>query len=200
MVRRHPALIVVAVVTLLVVGLAGAGAQQAMQAEPTAVAVVDLERVFDQLEEMSALEADANSKAEQIQKQAEEKRQEVQQLQSDLGLLKAGTEEHRQAQEEVEMAAIEFRTWLQFQKQKLERERGVMVEGLYRKTLDAVEQVADGSGYDLVLYKARTTDLNFESARDLAQRIQARKVLYADDALDITDEVVQRMNNTYNAR
>lgn len=187
------------IVAVALIALAGAGASTAMQAQPTAVAVADVQAIFNSLKEKTALEAELRSRGEQLQQQEQEKRNAIAQLRQDLGVLNAGSDAYRQKEEQLTEAAIALRVWAELEQQKLNRERVLQIESLYRQTMDAVAQVAQDSGYDVVLFKESAPEFDAENPQQLSTLIQVRKVLYAADSIDITSQVIQRMNNAYDA-
>lgn len=195
--RMRPVVIVVAVLFLLA-GLAGAGA--AMNAQPTAVAVVDMERVFDSLEEKTQLETALRSRQQELGQEEAERRQRIQQLSQDLEMLAPGTDAYRQKETELREAAMGFRLWAEMEEQQLNIDRGVHLESLYRRTVDAIGEIADEMGYDLVLYREGPLDVRGGDPNEIQTQIAIRKVLHASDEIDITDRVVQWMNNEYEAR
>lgn len=191
-------LVILVAVLFLAAGLAGAGA--ALSAEPTAVAVVNMERVFDSLEEKDQLEANLRSRQQQLGQEEAERRQRIQQLSEDLEMLAPGTDAYRQKEAELREAAMEFRLWAEMEEQQLNIDRGVHLESLYRRTVDAVGEIADEAGYDLVLYREGSPELRGSDPSEIQTQIALRKVLYASDAVDLTDRVVQWMNNEFEAR
>lgn len=191
-------IVLLSAVALLVLGIAGAYAQQRMMAEPTAVAVLDLQQLLQSLDERTEREADVARERERLQQEAEERRSRIQQIRNELDLLKAGTSNFRKKQAELQKAAIELNVWTQYQQQRVNRETGLMIEDLYRKSLDATEVVAKDLGYDVVLFKESSPDFNYENPQQLSTQIQIRKVLWSADEVDITEAVAQRMNNVFN--
>lgn len=190
-------LVFLAAASLLVAGLATAYAQ-VNRAQPTAVAVVDLKALLDNLDERAAREADVTRSRERLQQEAEQRRNEFQQLRNELDMLKPGSETFQNKQDELQRTALELKVWSEYQQQKVNRETGLMIEDLYRKCLDAIGLTAEDLGYDVVLFKEDTPDFNYENPAQLSTQIQVRKVLWSRDAIDITDEVAQRMNNAFN--
>lgn len=191
-------LILVAAVVLLVVGLAGAGAT--LQGQPTAVAVVNMERVFDSLREKTEIEAQMRARAERLNREQEQRHRNIQQLRQDLEVLAPGSEAYTQKEAEMREAVMAFRLWTELEHQQLEIDRGLHLEGLYRRTLEGIRETASERGYDLVLYKESPLQLQGGDPAEVQQQIALRKVLYANDSIDITDDVVQRMNNQHEAR
>ncbi|MEX0775432.1 MAG: OmpH family outer membrane protein [Phycisphaeraceae bacterium] len=172
----------------------------AQKARPTAIAVVDVQKVFDSLQEKNQVEADLQSRANALKQEETDRRKKLDDLQKDLEMLAPGTTAHTQKQEDLERQAVELQAWQQFQNQKLQRERSLQIEGLYRKILDAIGRVAKEAGYDLVLFKEGAIDFKNANPQQLAALIQVRKVLWSAPDLDVTDQVTQRMNNEYKNR
>jgi Skp family chaperone for outer membrane proteins len=170
-----------------------------MQAEPTAVAVVNVQKVFNSLKEKQDIEAELKQRAQSLQSNEKEKRQKIQQMKSNLDVLKPGTSEYQQQEQKLERAVVDLKAWAQYKQQKMKRTRGVKMESLYRKTTDTAGNVAEDNGFDLVLYDEGSADLNYQSSKQLSTMIQMRKVLWSNDKLNITDQVIQRMNNQYQA-
>lgn len=186
----------VVMVTGLVV-LLGAGA--AMQAQPTATAVADVQKIFDSLREKTAVEGQLRSRQERLEQQLASKRNEVAQLRQDLGVLAPGGPDYQEKEDQLRKAAVDLRVWAEVEQQRVVGEQVIQVESLYRKTLDTVAQVARDNGYDIVLYKEPAPNFDVREPQDLLRLIQLRKVLFAADSIDITEQVVQRMNNAFDA-
>ena len=193
-----PLMLVFAAAVLVAAGFAGAQNAGRTQAQPTAVAVVDLKALLENLDERTAREADVTRERERLQQEAEQRRQEIQQLRNDLDVLKPGTETFENKQADLQKTAIELNVWTQYQQQRVNRETGLMIEDLYRKCLDAIGEAAGDMGCDAVFFKEASPDFSYENPQQLSTQIQVRKLLWSSDRIDITDAVAQRMNNAYN--
>lgn len=196
---RRPILFATVLIATGLLAIAAVQAQQGTNAQPTAVAVVDLEKVFEASKEKMQFDADQRTARETITKAAEAKQEAAEAMKADLDTLAPGTPAYQQKQQEFEIAAYEFQAWSQYEQLKINREAAVRIEGLYRTSLDAIDRMAKEAGYDLVLYRESQDRFQYENIQQLLQQIGFRKVLYASDAIDITDQVVQRMNNEFDA-
>ncbi len=186
------------VAVTLVLGTGVFVGAQAGKARPVAVGVVDVQRVFDALAEKVQADADLQTKADRLQQEGQERERKIQDLQKDLEVLAApGSPAHAQKQDELEKMAIEFQTWRNFQSQKLQRERAVRYEQLYRKMSESLGKLAKENGFDLVMFKEGPFDTRNVKPEQLGTVIQLRKVLWAADDLELTDMLVQRMNNEF---
>lgn len=187
-----------AVLALGVTGLVGTATGRALQGRPIAAAVVNVQQIFESLKEKTEVEGDLKREVEALNEQEQERRKEIQALQSDLEILAPGTPAFSEKQAQLEQKSIELQAWRGFQNQKLNRERGIQIEVLYRRMVDAIGRVAESGGYDLVLFKEAAVNFRGAKPEALNALIQVRKVLWASDDLDITDDVIQLMNNEFN--
>lgn len=191
---------IVLVGALGLTGWVGAQADYLLANRPTAIAVADIQLVFESLKEKMEIEADLKSRLEQLNQDEQKRKQELQELKSDLDILAADTPAFNEKQNKLEQSAIELQSWRTFQTQKLNRERGIQVERLYRKVLDAVGRIAQQDSYDIVLFKEKPADFTGAKPEALNTLIQVRKVLWSADDLDVTDQIIQLMNNEFNNR
>ena len=108
-----------------------------------------------------------------------------------------GTPAFNEKQAQLEQKAIELQAWRGYQNQRLNRERGLQIERLYRNVTDTIGRVAEENGFDIVMFKERPVDFTGAKPEALKTLIQVRKVLWAAEQLDLTDQVIQMMNNDF---
>lgn len=192
--------IVVAALGLSLLTTVSSQGQNKPGPRPASVAVVNLGKIFENSDERGARRAEVSGQLEALQKEEATRRKELETLKTDLEILGPETDAHRQTIEKLESKAIEFDTWLQYQKRKLERESTLQDETLYRKIMEAVARIAKQDGYDVVLYMDSVDSVRSQTRQQLMGQIQTRRVLYAADGLDITDAVSQMLNNEYKNR
>lgn len=181
-------------------GWVGARAGNALNGRPTAVGVADVQLVFESLKEKMQIEADLKTRLESLNTDEQNRKQELQELKSDLEILAPDTPAYDEKQNKLEQNAIELQAWRTFQTQKLNHERGLQIERLYRKMLDAIGRIGQQEGYDVILFKEKPADFRGAKPEALNTLIQVRKVLWSTDDLDMTDQVIQLMNNEFNNR
>lgn len=184
-------------VVLSLTALAGVRAGQMMKARPTAVAAVDVEKIFNALREKTQIEAELNARKDKIAQELQDKSKELKSLQDDLGVLNAANPAYKKKQEELERKAFELKVWQEWQTAAFMRESGIQTAGLYRKIVAATGKVGKEAGYDLVIYREGDPEMNPSKPEDIKQMIRNRKVLYAADEVDLTDQVTVSMNNDY---
>lgn len=188
-------------VILLAAGLVIAQ-DHAPAAKPIVVAIVDVSGVLNSLEEKAQVEAELQAEATTLKDEERTRKDELKQLDSDLKYLAVGTDDYNAKQQQLQMKQIELQTWSVYQTQRMSRESTRRIFELYQKFLAASERVAKSNGYDLVLYKEQPLDrigANLDNLKpeNLAEVIQSRKVVWAADGLDITDQVRTLMDNDF---
>ncbi len=193
---------------ILVVALAGAVLLAAAFAvgvaagpgkpHPTTTAIIDLQKVVANLEERRQMEADFRTRAERLDSQAQDKKKVIDDLQRDLkDLAVEGTASFKQKQDELTKKLIEYQVWHQIESQKLAGDRNIQSEKLYKDIVDAAGQLAKENGYDLILVKQVNLNLPTGQAAQPNITLPIRSVVWAANDLDVTDQLIQMMNNQY---
>jgi len=98
-------------------------------------------------------------------------------------------------QEELQKAVLELQINVQFSQQKIATERALQIEKLYRKSNQAIEAIAQQSGYDLVLQKEGQIKTQGANLQQIMGQLANRKVLYSSKAIDITEQVIVQMQH-----
>jgi Skp family chaperone for outer membrane proteins len=171
MIKNQRTLATLAVVAMLCVTalLMAQGATKAPR--PARVAVADVRKIFNSLDERTKMEADLNM---------------VGQSNADAVRMT----------DDLDKTRFEHGVWMQWQQQKRTREARLRTLDLYRKIAKAIEDAAKVNGYDLVLY---TDDVDMELIKpdEVSALISSRRVLYSAADLDITESIITQMNNAF---
>lgn len=193
----RPLIVAAAAVLVVSTAFVSTFASQMLKGRPTAVAVIDVEKVFNALAEKTQIEADLNSRQEKLVAERQERERELKNIKAELDLLNPSNPGFLKKQEELERKLVDLQVWGQWQTQSMMRENRLQITGLYNKITAACGKVSKGNGYDVVLFKESTTDFSNVKNEELSGVIRSRKVLWAAEDLDITDQVIQAMNNDY---
>lgn len=170
------------------------------QARPTSIAVLDVEKAMVALEEKTQIEADMKTELEQIKQEHESRRLKLKQMQEDLELLQPGTDAYMSKAEELQLSGMQLDGWFKYKQSRMNSESVLQVGNMYRKLIETMGKVATESGYDMVIFKEKDPAFNNMKPEALSTYIAMRKVLWVRNDLDITDQVVQRMNNEWRNR
>lgn len=187
-----------------VVALVGwnAGAESAASAvalaEPTTVAVVNVEQALNQLDELKDLNKKLEERVKGRQQDLDNLKNQLEDLQAQLDQLPTNDQEKRrtlraQIYELRETAAARASVYQSL----INIEKGEIIRPLYTKFTAAVEEISQKQGYDLVLFDDTAIEIPQDTDVNVNRAIQQKRIIYAADNLDITNEVILLMNQKY---
>lgn len=167
---------------------------------PTRVAVVDAMTVVNSLEELEARQNDFNAAITEAQTRLDSLKGEEERMIEDLQTMEFSDSEQRERL--IELAELRGRA--AGTREALEGvlgvEQGRIIASLYSKVTDTVADIARREGYDLVLVNdSSITPPADAPSQAVQQTIRNRRVLYTNEALDITQLVIDEMNALFRA-
>lgn len=181
-----------------------ADASAAAKATPTPVATVDLVTLITQLDEFKIVDQRIQGEAEGVRDEIKQLTEKIEGLTADLERLDPASDAYDQIFRErnMEVGLRELRGSMLIKWQQEDTAR--VLTDLYEKALEAVETVAKRDGWEVVIHAGqslivpRNPNVRAEAAVDFVENfIQTRRVIYAGDSVDITNSVVQHMNNQF---
>lgn len=186
-------------ITALLAWTAGASSSRP-PAQPTAIATVDIMDVIEGLNERTVLEGQLEARMESRQAQLNEVLDALKKLDADLQMLNAGTDEYREKmQEGIEKQAL-AKTRREVLSQIVSIDNGTVMEKLFSKIENAIQDIAEREGYDIVLFDDSSFEVPENAPnQDVVRAIITKSVIYRHDSIDITQQVITLMNNEYSA-
>ncbi|WP_428387769.1 OmpH family outer membrane protein [Mucisphaera sp.] len=175
-------------------------AQSGMTQRATTVAVVDIQRVFNASEQKGDIDANMTQKGAALREEAQGYQERIAGMRNQLDLYEVGSENHRSRVQEIQQAQFEAESWLKWEQAKLQMEQARFIKTLYNEAIDAIEDVSEANGIDMVFFRDGQLPDGFESPQQASAQIQQRKLIWASNDVDITDAVISRMNLNYQAR
>lgn len=202
--RSSVQLLAIAAVLVCGVSVFEVTGARTLLAPPTSVATIELNRVLAGLNQRTSAEADLQVRRDRIRTEGESRKKNIDDLRTRL---EAATGPERESlQEDIVLGELGNDGWLQFELAQLDIEKALLMENLYRQIKVATEELARAQGYDLVLINDADEPFAFSNQSkmpresQLRNQIASRRVLFANNTVDISDDLVQRMNNSFNAR
>ncbi|MEM9884158.1 MAG: OmpH family outer membrane protein [Planctomycetota bacterium] len=199
--KRHHSIVIVALVGALTLGLyvtaggqAGGGSGGA---EPTRVAVVNMQQVINQSAQQTAFMADNQRRADTLKTEQQRRQQEIATITNAIDPLQPGSDAWNQKRDELQTKTLELEVWARMQEQNGQLEQARQFATLYRGVNEASAAVAEAMGYDVVLQGGELPDLMRLNVQQLQTVVQTRKVIHYGDAVDITPAVLQRVNDAF---
>ena len=160
---------------------------------------VNLGELLSGLTETTKIREKLTVMSEQIKAYNESMQAEIKSIQAELEVVDPGTPAHTALQEKLLTAAANLRAQMEVQSGLRDIEESKQYLHLYRKVVEAAEELALRDGYDFILLD--DTDLRFEGGapqQTLAQ-LFTRRLIYANPGRDVTEELMTRMNNAFQA-
>ena len=165
-----------------------------LKAAPVAAGVVNLEVVFAGLTERARADANLQQMADALQVDSEKQSQVIKDLAADLEDYPPGSDKYQQALEEYSLKTLEYQAFIEFSRQKISIEKSLIYKRIYQSIRDSVSKIAKEDGYQLILVDDGVGDLPPVAEAEMVRQISARKVLYADTVIDLTEKLLARMN------
>lgn len=198
--RSSHAVVLAAAVLSAAVLLRPLEAREPALAAPGKLATVDLGKVFDRLNENADWEMRLTSLQQRIGQEFQTRQAS---LEARIKELEAITDEAEsaKAREDLILMRLRFEEWGRLKQLELDREKSLRWQTLYRAVRDEAARLAEAEGYEVVLVNDSLGPLNVSREIEMSQeqqvklQIEARRLLYAAKATDITEQLVVRMNN-----
>jgi len=167
----------------------------------TKVAVVDVPAVSARYLLTRDLEAQFEQRRVRFNEQRKAMQEKIQRTgQSLQEEFKPGTEEFEQRHKQFALLEAELQWFAESEGQKIEQGLAESLHNIYMDIQEIVREVAEERGIDVVLAADRLPEAMPQSTTQVRQQIILQKVIYWSPRMDLTDEVVTRLNARYKAR
>jgi Skp family chaperone for outer membrane proteins len=190
----------VVVAVAAVVWMASTGLNQAQQSNSTRTAtkvgVVDLVKIFNEYEQTRVLNDKMKELQLELQRQRDAKEEQIQQERTTLDALDPSMPAHNKKRKELRDMVFNLRVWEMTEQDNLSENHRFWVKRTYESIISEISSVAAKQGYDIIITED-DVDLEVQDTKVLIQQLINRKVVYADDAVDITPEVLTNLNDAF---
>ncbi len=179
-----------------------AGAQRGTRARPTAVATVNLTKVLEGLEERAAAERDLEAMQLEFKKQDEARMAEIDEMEATLEDI-IDAQAKLKKRDDIDLKTLEFLSWRRVKAEQLDVEMALLLQDLYRKIATSIDEQGKANGYDLVLVDDSSSDFSYNPDARVSREIQvrqqivSRRMLWGAEEIDMTEDLIVRMNNAF---
>ncbi|MBX3373959.1 MAG: OmpH family outer membrane protein [Phycisphaeraceae bacterium] len=171
------------------------GRASAPPASPTAVGVVDLNRLFTNIAAFEKAKQDLAALRTELESKINAKKAELEGLQGDISVLPAGSAALIRAENELMQKSFDLRAEVEFSGRKEMEAEAQAIRRIFRLIRQESAAFAQARGFELILFDDSREDVfDVASLGDLMRDIGLRRVLYAVDRIDVTDELIARLN------
>lgn len=184
---------------VLVAGLMVGLSARSLAAGPQIVTANPV-KVFEDMQERKDLQAKMDTERKGLEDQNTQKRQEVDKIKDGLKMLKSDSPQYQAENQKLLQKAIEYDAWAKMVQLDAARRQKQEMVSLFDKIQVAIGKVATEKGIDLVITDQRPEipdDLEKINMDQLRGLILGRSVLFSSGKLDITQDVVTRLNADY---
>lgn len=195
-----------------VLALNGTGAtavanQQGSSARALTTGTVELQRLMDSLKELQNANAGMKARVDNYKAQMKQFSDRAKAIDDELKNTIPRSDVRARAEKSAEL--FEIRSLVEARENTFSRlmdmEQGDIIRGLYDKAIRAAETLAKREGYDLIVLNDTVLGFSGELAdkrlgvREVTEIIRSRKLVYSNPGVDVTDRLIQIMNNEYEA-
>jgi len=163
------------------------------------VACLDVVKVFAEYQRQKDLTEEMRTIEQEVQAEFEQRRDRVDSLQATLDAMSQSDPMYAKRWREMLSMQFENKNWSDLMQADTAREVGLWTRRIYDEILEVAEETAQREGYDVVLYKSAGTLVGYDPEA-IREQIRARTVIYTDPAADITQDVLDQLNEKYRAQ
>jgi Skp family chaperone for outer membrane proteins len=169
---------------------------------PAVIGLVDIAKLMNSLQELKDRNDLTMAKGKQLQEKLTEISSQIKQIDTELKDVIPKDDKAKRIErlaQRVELEATYEARGKAYQR-IIDLDHGDILNDLYPKATAAVQAYAAKEGYDVVLLDDRPMQLpDSGSVKDYNEVIQKKRILFAKDGVDITDQLITVMNNEYAA-
>ncbi len=194
--RRHPLLACTPLIAVLVLALLAPtyAALNAIPRRSPVVAMVNLEKVFNDIQRRADAEGELEKKSMDFRKKAETMRSETELRKQDLDLLVPGTPQYDKAEDEWKTAVVNYSAFVEFTKAKLDQVRANARREIYDFIMERAENFAANNGIDIILSSDATFEIMEGTDLQIVQQLAMRRVVFGSTEFDVTDDLISWIN------
>jgi len=172
-------------------------ARNAAPMQPSTVATVNLEMVFNSLNQKNAADADLQKYADEMQGEQDKKREEIQRIEEELAGLAPNSQAYQDKFAQWKRESLNFQALTELHRLRLDKKKGFTLRAIYLNIKGEVAAMSNELGIDIVLLDDAVVDLELGAEADVARQISARRTLYCNPAVDVTADLIDRMNRKF---
>lgn len=158
------------------------------------IAVIDLARAFNDYNKKKDQDVTLEKLRSQIQKQINERETSLQKLEQELEVLNGDEKLKKKA--EFDDKKAEFTAFYRVNQKDLQDKQSELWKTIYSEIIDEVKRLSARDGYD-VIFKVDENEVKGSNLEQILLRVDMMKILYHSPKVDLTDEILNLLNEKY---
>jgi Skp family chaperone for outer membrane proteins len=127
----------------------------------------------------------------------EQRRQEITEYEQEFELYEAGSQKWQELLQDQQLKVLEYQAQVEYSKSRKARELSKGTRRVYMNIRESAAKLAEQNGWDYVVVNDAAITLPEGDNVDIGLEISSRRILYANDALDVTDQLISYMNGNF---
>jgi Skp family chaperone for outer membrane proteins len=180
----------------------GAVPPASAQGTGTNVAVANIRRIFNDMQETKDVTQRMDNEQKALRAEGDQRQAKLKQLQDARDVLKVGSPQYEDQNRQLITASAETKAWMEGAQAQFQHTQKVQTKLLFEKIQNAVVELATERNIDLVLTQTQLDipdNLDRINVEQLQGLINTRNVLFASPKVDISNEVIARLDAKYKA-
>jgi len=170
---------------------------------PIRVAVVNMPRIFNEVQEKKDIESRLRQDQQNLATQQKAKLEALQKLKAEGGNYRQGSEQYEDWRRRYRAAGIEQQAWAETAKQEMDWRLKRQTRDMFEKINAAVTDYATSNQIDLVVSDQQQTltddELEKVPPEQVGPIMDRRRVIYASKSADISDAIIAALDAKYKA-
>ncbi|MEO1128170.1 MAG: OmpH family outer membrane protein [Planctomycetota bacterium] len=185
---------------LAAAGLVMVAAAALQNASPTSVALVDLGRALNALDETQMQEEEFQAFQDEVMRHGLELRDRLETLDNELSVMSPDDPNYQAKQIEQFRTELQIRDEQKLAQALIAKQFVKLQVQMFDRLIEAAEEYATQEGYDLVVADDSSIEITDDlPMAELRIALASRRVVFAADTVDITDAMINFMNNQFKA-
>lgn len=164
---------------------------------PAALVSIDISRVLFSLEERAWEEAKAQSLINKIEEDKEARRRHIDDYAEEFELYQPGSVKWNELEQEQQLELFEYESLNDYGILMKAREESRGMRHVFNSIKEAIDTLSSQNGWDYVFVNETVVQLPEGDTIDMSAAIGARRMLYANPEMDVTDTLIEYMNASF---
>jgi Skp family chaperone for outer membrane proteins len=166
-------------------------------AEPAVLVSVDFERVFLSLEERAFELANNQAILDKMDEDLAARRRHIDSYEIEFELYQPGSPKYKELEQDRQLELIEWEAQSEYRALRASSGMSKSLRTVYKHIRAATAELAKQNGWDYVFVNETVVELPVGDNIDMGAVISARRMLYANSEMDVSDQLIEFMNAAF---